>query len=139
MNNGVSHDGVVTKIEGSKVTVEFVQSSACSGCHARQMCASGESKQRQIVAGNCGYAFQVGDPVTITVSQELARTAFFYAFGLPAILVLVALFPLIHWLGDYLACGAALLLIAAYYGVFYLLRNRLERKVCFRLEPRRGA
>jgi len=136
MDNGVSHDGVVTVIQGRMVTVQFVQSSACSGCHARNMCTSGDSKQREVVAECWGHSFQVGDKVTISVSQQLARTAMWYAFGLPAVLVLVALFPLISLLGDMWACVALLALIAIYYTGFYLLRGKLERKVCFVVTPR---
>jgi len=131
MSNGVSHDGVVTGIEGRKVTVQFVQSSACSGCHARHMCTSGESKQREVVAECWGHSFQVGDAVTISVTHQLARTAMWYAFGLPALLVLAALFPFIAWMGDLGACAAELGLLALYYTAFYLLRNKMERKVCF--------
>lgn len=136
MSNGVSHDGVVTKIEGKKVTVRFVQSSACSGCHARHMCTSGDSKEREVVAESYGYSFAVGDAVQVTVSHQLARTAMWYAFGLPAVLVLVALFPLIAWLGEMFACLAELALIAVYYTAFYQLRDKLERKVCFVVTPR---
>jgi len=136
MNNGVSHDGVVTDIQGRMVTVQFVQSSACSGCHARQMCTSGDSKQREVVAECWGHSFQVGDKVTISVSQQLARTAMWYAFGLPAVLVLAALFPFIALMGDMWACLSLLGLIAVYYTVFYQMRDKLERRVCFVVTPR---
>lgn len=136
MSNGVSHDGIVTDIQGRNVTVRFVQSSACSGCHARHMCTSGESQQREVVAECWGHSFQVGDAVTISVSHQLARNAMWYAFGLPALLVLVALFPLISLVGEMWACLAELALIAIYYTVFYLFRNKLQRNVCFVVAPR---
>lgn len=136
MKKGVSHDGEVTEIRGRMVTVRFVQSSACSGCHARHMCTSGDSKQREVVAECWGHSFQIGDQVTISVSQQLARAAMWYAFGLPALLVLCALFPMISLLGEMWACLAELGLLAAYYTAFYLLRGRLERKVCFVVTPR---
>ena len=131
MNNRITHDGVITKIEGSKVTVQFVQQSACAECHARMLCVSGDTKQRSVVANSYGVTYSVGEQVEVEVTNQLAWTAMLYAFGLPTILALVLLFPAISLCGEMLACAAELAVLAVYYVILYLLREKLDRKVVF--------
>lgn len=134
MNNHVSHDGIISKIEGNKVTVQFVQQSACAGCHAKMLCTAGDTKQRSIVADSYGVSYSIGEQVTVEVTNQLAWTAMFYAFGLPALLALVVLFPAIDLCGEMLACAVELAALAIYYVVLYLFRAKLERKVVFVLQ-----
>jgi len=131
MNNHVTHDGVISKIEGSKVTVQFVQQSACADCHAKMLCSAGDSKQRTIVAECYGISYSVGERVSVEVTNQLAWTAMLYAFGFPSLLALVILFPAIHMCGEMLACAVELAVLALYYVTFYLFRAKLDRKVVF--------
>lgn len=131
MNNHVTHDGVISKIEGSKVTVQFVQQSACAGCHAKMLCTAGDTKQRSIVADSYGVSYSVGEQVTVEVTNQLAWTAMFYAFGLPTLLALAVLFPAISYCGEMLACAVELAVLALYYATLYLFRAKLDRKVVF--------
>lgn len=136
MNNRVTHDGVITKIDGRKITVQFVQQSACADCHAKMLCTSGDSKQRSIVADSYGVPYQVGEAVTVEVTNQLAWTAMFYAFGLPTLVVLAVLFTAVSFMGEMLACALTLVALAAYYFVLYLFRKNLDRKVVFVLSRR---
>ena len=131
MNNRITHEGVVSRVEGQKVTVQFVQRSACAGCHAKMLCSGGDAKQRSVVADSYGLNYSVGEEVTVEVTSPLAWTAMFYAFGVPTVLALLILFPAIGWLGEMGACLLVLGILAVYYGIFYLFRNRLEHKVVF--------
>lgn len=131
MNNHITHEGVVSKIEGQQVTVQFVQQSACAGCHAKMLCSSGDTKQRSIVARSYGVSYQIGERVIVEVTNQLAWTAMLYAFGLPAVIALCVLFPVNAWLGEMIACAASLSALAIYYVGLYHFRNKLDRKVVF--------
>jgi len=133
MINHITHKGVVSHIDGRKVTVHFVQQSACAACSARMLCTSGESKQRSIVADSYGQHFEVGEEVTVEVTSQLAWTAMFFAFGLPALVALIVVFPAIGWLGEILAPVAALGALVLYYTILYGFRKKLDRRVVFLL------
>lgn len=133
MINHITHNGVVSSIDGRKVTVQFVQQSACAGCHAKMLCSSGDAKQRSIVADSYGQNYNVGEMVTVEVTTQLARTAMLYAFVLPTVVALIVLFPAIGWLGEMLACAVSLGALALYYVVLYGFRHKLDRKVVFLL------
>lgn len=131
MNDHISHDGIISKIEGRQVTVLFVQKSACADCHAKMLCTGGDAKQRSIVADSYGMEYHVGEEVSVEVTTQLAWTAMLYAFGLPTILALVVLFPSISFCGEMFACLIVLCALLVYYVVLYLFREKLDRKVVF--------
>lgn len=133
MSNRITHDGVVTRTDGQTVTVQFVQHSACAGCHAKMLCSSGDAKQRSIEAQAYGQTYSIGEEVTVEVTSQLAWTAMFYAFGLPVVIALVVLFALMGVCGEMLSCLLTLSTLALYYVVLHQFRHRLDRKVVFLL------
>ena len=137
MSNNITHEGVVVKVDGQRITVQFVQNSACSGCHAKALCSSGtsESAQREVIANSYGVPYQAGDFVRVVVTSELAWTAVLLAFVLPMFLALVSLFVVVGITGSEMqACLAALAFLALYFVVLWTQRDRLERKTEFTLE-----
>ncbi len=137
MSNRITHEGVVVKVEGQRVTVQFVQNSACSGCHAKSLCAGGtsDSKQREVVANSFGVTYEVGDYVRVVVSSGLAWTAVLLAFVIPMVLALICLFVVVGLSGSEMTgCLVTLGLLGLYFLIVWIQRNRLERKTEFTLE-----
>lgn len=137
MNKSITHDGVVVGVDGQRVTVQFVQNSACSSCHAKALCSGGssESAEKRVVANSYGVPYQVGDKVKIIVAGGLAWSAVVIAFVVPLVLALVCLFVLVKMLGsEALGVLGTLTTLGIYYLVVWTQRNRLERKVEFTLQ-----
>ena len=133
----ITHEGVVVRVEGQFVTVQFVQSSACSGCHAKALCSGGssESAERRVVANSYGVPYAVGEQVRVAVSNSLAWSAVVVAFLVPMILALACLFAVVGLTGSEMTgCWSTLLLLAVYYLCVWLMRDRLERRAEFTLE-----
>lgn len=135
MSKNITHDGVVIKAEGRQVTVRFVQSSACSGCHAKGICSSQDSAEKIVVADSGNVPFAVDDSVRIIVRGSTAWKAVCYAFALPLVLALVCLFVSVAYWGEIMACFATLGLLAVYYFILYLCRGRMGREVEFTVIP----
>lgn len=136
VSKNITHDGVVIKTEGTRVTVRFVQNSACSGCHAKGICSSQDSAEKVVVAEGYGVPYQVGETVNIIVSNRMAWRAVRYAFAIPLVMALVCLFCLVPLWGELTACLSTLAVLALYYIVLFLLRHRLGSEVEFTLERR---
>ena len=130
----ITHDGRVIKVEGHKVTVCFIQSSACSGCHAKGICSSQDQAEKIVVADSEGVEYSVGEKVNIIVSNEMAWSAVVLAFMVPLILAFVVLFVAVPLTGEMLACLITLGVLAIYYVVLFLQRDKLNRKVVFTIE-----
>lgn len=131
MSRNITHDGIVIKAEGSLVTVRFVQSSACSGCHAKGICSSQDSVEKCVVADAGNERYQVGDSVNIHVDNGTAWKAVCYAFALPLILALACLFVFVPLWGEVKASMATLAVLGLYFIGLFLCRKVLESKVEF--------
>lgn len=137
MSKNITHEGIVTKVEGQQVTVRFVRNSACSSCKAKSLCSGGtsESEERTVTACSYGVQYEPGDVVRIVVGSGLAWSAVVIAFVVPLVLALVCLFVVVKSSGNQLLGSVVtLLVLAVYYFVVWLQRHRLERRVEFTLE-----
>ncbi len=136
MSKNITHDGVVVKVEGSDVHVLITQHSACSGCHARGACTASDSKDKIIVAKSEGIEYNIGDIVTLIGSNSMAWSALSYAFLIPMVLAMVLLFVVSSYVSEAAACLSVLAMLAVYYFVLFLFRNRLSTKFVFTLQKK---
>lgn len=137
MNKSITHEGVVVGVDGQQVTVQFVQHSACSGCHAKALCSGGssESAEKRVVANSYGVPYQVGESVKIIVAGGLAWSAVVIAFIVPILLGLVCLFVMVKGFGsEWMGSLGTLAALALYYLIVWTQRSKLERRVEFTLE-----
>ncbi|MBO6077268.1 MAG: SoxR reducing system RseC family protein [Bacteroidaceae bacterium] len=135
MAQDIRHDGVVDSIDGQNVIVRITQSSACGGCQARNICRAAESKDK-LVEVHCADAgsFDVGQTVTVAGAESLGMKAVAFAFGLPLLLLLVALITAMSVTGsERVAAIAALGILVPYYIVLFLFRGRIKKDFQFRI------
>ena len=132
-NDVVSHDGIVQSIDGEKVVVNMTVSSACAGCHARHLCSSLDTRDKQVEAENVyRLPLAVGDKVNVELQERLAMKAVILCFLLPFILMF-ALFILINYLtnNELIASLVSLGSIAVYYYIVWLFRGKIARNYSF--------
>ncbi len=131
--NMISHMGVVKRVDGLQVRVLITQSSACSACAAAHLCHSAESREKVVEAWAAeGNVPQVGQTVTIRGTVGQGMTAALLAYVFPLVLVVSLLFALVACqMSEAGAAMWALLSLLPYYGLLYLLRGRLARKLTF--------
>ena len=136
-NQIINHSGVVQSVEGDRVCVRILQSSACSGCAAKQMCSSAEAKEKMVeVQAVAAAQYRVGQEVVLEGRLSDGRKAAMVAYGLPLLLLLPTLF-LSTWLTGSEALGSiwSLLTVGFYYAVIYLFfRKRLQQTFSFRIK-----
>ncbi|MBO4768709.1 MAG: SoxR reducing system RseC family protein [Bacteroidales bacterium] len=91
----VTHEGVITAIGESSIIVEILNKSACAACHAKGVCSASDEKVKEVevplTIGNMSAHFAVGDKVLVILSSSLTFKAVLYAYGVPLVLLLLAL------------------------------------------------
>ena len=130
----IRHEGIVESIGADNVSVRILQASACSSCSARGLCRSSESKEKLIDVRGHYPTLEVGDSVTLQGSVRQGLRASVLAYVIPLILMTIALFIGVRQGGEGIGALAALLVLVLYYGVLFLLRDRIGRKFEFKLE-----
>ncbi len=131
----VQHEGIVKSLSTQSLEVLIDNHSACSGCHAKGMCGMGDMKQKIISVHYSKNNIQVDDKVMIYASLNNAFFSVLVAYIIPSILILFAIF-LFNKLGgsELIAAIFSLVLIASYFFIIYLFRNKIGRKITFTVE-----
>lgn len=132
----IKHEGIVESIGTESCSVRILQASACSSCEARKLCRSSESKEKLIEVRGHYPTLHVGDNVTLVGSVRQGLRASVLAYVVPLVLMLIALIVGIRFGGEGTGALAALLVLALYYGVLYLTRDKLGKQFEFSLTPR---
>lgn len=130
----IRHEGIIESLGAEGCTVRILQASACSSCSARQLCRSSESKEKLVEVRGHYPTLHVGDRVMLVGSVRQGLRASVLAYVVPLIIMLVILFLVTHHYGEKLGALAALLALALYYGVLFLLKDKLAGQFSFRIE-----
>ena len=136
-NEVITHDGVVKSVIDECVRVSIVQTSACAGCAAKQICNSAEAKEKEVdVLTSDAASFRIGQKVTLEGHISDGRKAALIAYGLPLAFLLPVLFIAIHFTGsEPIGALCALSAVALYYTVIFLcFRKQLQQQFSFRIK-----
>ena len=137
MVTNIKHLGIVENINGSRLKVKIVQSSACSACSVKGHCSASETKEKIIdVYNKNNVPCQVGERVMIVGTTSMGMKAVLLAFVLPFIVLLLALIISLKLTGGDETVSALVSLgtLVPYYLIIYICRNRLSRSFMFILE-----
>ena len=136
----VEHDGIVVGISDSSISVEIVSKSACASCHAKSVCAVGDSAVKTVEVplsiGTMAADCKVGDSVKVVLSSSLGVNAVWLAYVAP-LAVLLASILVFSSVGmrDLYTGLLSIGVVALYYVILSFFRKRLDRIFTFSIEP----
>ena len=137
MSTKISHSGIVESISEGCVQVRILQASACAACKVAGHCHASESKEKIVDVLNVRDAsrLKVGDSVIVSASRDVANRALLLGFGVPFLILISVLFIMLKVVSDEgLAAITAILALMPYYGMLYLMRDRIQQKIAFSIE-----
>ena len=114
----------------------ILQQSACSSCHAKGACTAADSKEKMVDVSDFTGKYKVNDLVTVVGQKSMGYKAVWWAFVIPIIIVVSLLVVSISvWrFGDMEAAMAAIVSLVPYYGLLYLLRNKMANSFKFTIK-----
>lgn len=132
----ISHEGVIKKVDRSTTTVEILSKSACSSCHAASLCTSMDAVKKDVeVPTDPSARYEVGQKVKVVLRRDLGNRAVLLAYVIPLLVMLLLVVTLSFTAMSELLVGAVGIGgVALWYGVLYLLRDRISRGYVFRIE-----
>ena len=134
----IKHRGIVEKVDGAHITVRIVQTSACAACSAKGLCNASESKEKLIDVYEMNPFYQIGEEVVICGTTSMGMRAVLLAFGVPLLIVMIALGISMKMTDDnalFSSC-IALLSVIPYYIVIYASKEKLNRTFSFTIEKK---
>ncbi|MBQ5388127.1 MAG: SoxR reducing system RseC family protein [Paludibacteraceae bacterium] len=129
----IKHDGIVIAVNANgTVRVKIVQTSACAACKAKAMCASAESKEKEIEAIGDGL-LAVGDTAEVLVQQKLGWKAVLLAYILPFVVMLgvVVIGNGLQVIGEEIVGTIALCAMGVYYIVLGFFKDKIQKEFSF--------
>lgn len=132
----ISHKGKIVEITPEFTTVEIVSESACSSCHAKGLCGVSESRRKAVQLPTRGWDnFHVGDEVVLVLKSSMGHKAVWMAYVIPLAILLISLLGLLSFgIGELASSGIAFALVAIWYFVLWLLRNKLKTEYIFNIK-----
>lgn len=132
-NSGIiEHAGVVSKIDGHRITVSILAQSACAACGAKNLCNIAEQKEKKVEINDDSETYRIGENVSIFMKQSSGLRAIWYGYFIPFLFMLAGLISgnflfAKEWQIGLFALGITIL----YYFFLYFLRKRLAEKFTF--------
>ena len=132
----ITHRGRIVSITPEVTTVEIVSESACAACHAKGLCSLGDSKVKQVELPTRGWDnYSVGQEVSVVLRATMGHKAVWLAYVVPLIILVATLLGILSAGGSELLAGlGAIGAVALYYGVIWLLRERLRKEYVFNIK-----
>ena len=140
----IKHDGIVIAVNGDgTVRVRIVQTSACASCKAKAMCASAESKEKEILALFVGEEakrregerqdIKLGDEVVVMVQQKMGWKAILLAYMLPFVVMMavVAIGNGLLGMREEVIGTLALCAMGVYYIVLGFFKDKIQKEFSF--------
>ena len=131
------HKGIVTEVTDDLVRVKIESVSACAACHAKGLCSMSDKTDKiiDVKRSQLQKEYHVGDEVTVVASSGKGLLAVVFAYIIPAIVAVAAIaVTLSVGANELMASVVAIALVAVYYFVLYLLRDKLNKKFVFSIE-----
>ncbi|MBO4743407.1 MAG: SoxR reducing system RseC family protein [Bacteroidales bacterium] len=132
----ITHKGRIVAIDPEITTIEIISEAACASCHAKGLCGLGEQQVKQVQVRTSAWTpRQVGDEVEVVLKKSMGYKAVFIAYGLPLVVLFVALMVLNSLgIGElYAGLGAIGAVILCYF-VLFLFRNKISKDYSFFLK-----
>ena len=131
--NEITHSGRILEITPDFTTVQIIVSSACSACHARNMCGMSEDEEKIIMVPTDPYAeHKVGDEVQVMTKMSMGLKAVWISYVIPLAVLMILILSLSHVIGnEYLTGLGAISGVVLYYFGIWLFRDRLSNEFVF--------
>lgn len=129
----IEHEGTIDNISGNQYSIRITQSTACSECHAKGACIAADTKVKMVDVVDSSGEFKLNERVLLSGKTSIGYKAVLWAFVLPLILLMSVIFASISiWhVGELQAALMALVALAPYYALLYIVRHKMGEKLAF--------
>lgn len=123
----IKHEGVVSKISNSIVTVSLKGNINCEACNAKAACGVSESNSKEIEFSNLTQSLKLNENVEVLLKKNLGLKAVFWAYVFPFILMLTVLLIASTLFKEWIAGLLSIAILIPYYFMLYVLKNSFKK------------
>ena len=123
----IKHEGYISKISVSMITVSLKGNINCEGCKAKAACGVSDTNEKQIEVFETNHTFKLNEPVQLVLEKGLGLKAVFFAYFLPFILLIFTLFITSNFLKEWIAGLISLSILIPYYLLLYFTKDSFQK------------
>ena len=129
----IEHKGTVALVGRNFVPVDIEVMEACGACASRKACAMGQGTTREIlVYTDDAKNYSVGERVNVSARQSMGLMAVLLCYVVPLVVLIATLVVAVSLgLSEGVSAIVTLCVLALYYAVLALFRNKIASKVVF--------
>ncbi len=128
------HEGIVVQSLNNITTVRIVNQSACASCDAKGACTASDMQEKMIEVVS-DKSYKPGQHVIVTGNKELGLKAAWWAYALPAILVIATLIISFYVTRQENLSGVfSLLVLIPYFVIIRLLNKYISGTFSFQIK-----
>ena len=129
MENRISHEGIVTKIDNENIEVKILSQSACAACNIKSACNMSEMQEKIItIPAPKDKKLSIGQDVVISIKLGQANRAVIFAYVIPVIILISMIFILsVLKIDEGVNALISIGTLVPYYFILYLLKDRIKR------------
>ena len=130
MENRISHEGIVTKIDNENIEVKILSQSACAACNIKGACNMSEMKEKIIIIpAPKDKNLSIGQEVKISMGLGQANRAVIFAYVIPVVILISMIFILNslkieEGINALISIGS----LIPYYLILFLFKDKIKRK-----------
>lgn len=122
----ITHQGIVSNILNSTITVALKGDVHCEGCKAKAACGVSESNSKEIEVFNSNTSLNLNEEVTVFLQKSTGFKAVFWAYMCPFLILIFILLIASSLFKEWLAGLLALASLIPYYLILYFLKNSFK-------------
>jgi sigma-E factor negative regulatory protein RseC len=129
----ICHQGVVKEITGNMLYVAIERKTACSACHARNVCFAFDKKDEVItIPTYTPEIYQVGEHIQVSLQKSLGAKAVVIAYLCPFFALILGLFITYYFTkNELLSIGIAFVVTVLYFIFLKRMNNKINKHFTF--------
>jgi len=133
--NEIKHQGVIRKITNDFYFVAVERTAACQGCAAKNFCNIATDKSELITIQKLPHQnFNIGDEVTLSISEKMGWKALFYGYMLPFLILMAGIIiPSLVAVPQGIAGIVGIGALALYYVIFGFFSKKIDKEFQFKI------
>jgi sigma-E factor negative regulatory protein RseC len=130
----IEHQGIVDEVTDKEIKVKIISLSACASCHAKGACSVSDMEEKEVNVATTGN-FRPGDKVMVVGSSAQGLQAAWWAYILPVVLIMTALFVTYAITNNESLAGLmSLLILAPYYLIIRGADKAMKKRFQFTIK-----
>ena len=132
----IEHDAIIKEINETTYSADILAKAGCISCQLNSVCSVSDMEQKTIIVQKIDdREITIGQNVSVYISQSKGLKAVFLGYILPFLMVLSTLIIVrVITKNDGIAGLASIAILAPYYFILYLLKDKINKNYKFHLK-----